>query len=205
MKTDALKEKGLTQEQIDFVMQENGKDLKALQKANGDLETERNDLKAQLETAKTTLKSFEGVDLETIRKELADWKKKAEDAEKDFNAKIAERDFNDVLKAEVDKIKFTSDAAKRAVIAEIRDAKLNLKEGKILGFNDLIEQIKVRDASAFVDEKQEGLEKNKAKFTSAMNSGGDSSTAFEKMSVAEKMAYANAHADSAEVKAWLNK
>lgn len=134
-------------------------------------EQERDGYKEQLDTANETLKGFEGVDLTTIQSDLATWKKKAEDAEKDFAAKIYARDFDDALKTEMENVKFSSEAAKRAVMAEIRDAKLNLKDGKILGLNDLIEQIKTKDASAFVDEQQQNLENNKAKFTSSMGSG----------------------------------
>lgn len=204
MKTDALKEQGLTQEQIDFVMAENGKDLNALKSQNAALTTERDGLKSQLQTAQDTLKGFEGIDLEKIKKDLADYQKKAEDAEKEYQAKIAERDFSDALNAEIDKVKFTSEAAKRDVVAQIKGAGLKMHGGKILGLSDLIEQIKASDASAFVDEKKDALEQGKAKFTTPMKTG-DSPTAFEKMTVSEKMAYANAHADSAEVKAWLNK
>lgn len=134
-------------------------------------EQERDGYKEQLDTANETLKGFEGVDLTTIQSDLATWKKKAEDAEKDFAAKIYARDFDDALKTEMENVKFSSEAAKRAVMAEIRDAKLNLKDGKILGLNDLIEQIKTKDASAFVDEQQQNLENNKAKFTSSIGSG----------------------------------
>lgn len=134
-------------------------------------EEERDGYKGQLEAANETLKGFEGVDLATIQNDLKTWQKKYADAEKDFNARLYARDYDDALKAEMENVKFTSEAAKRAVMAEIRDAKLNLKDGKILGLNDLIEQIKTKDASAFVDEQQQSLENNKAKFTSSMNGG----------------------------------
>lgn len=146
-------------------------------------EQERDGYKEQLDTANETLKGFEGVDLTTIQSDLAAWKKKAEDAEKDFAAKIYARDFDDALKAEMESVKFSSEAAKRAVMAEIRDAKLNLKDGKILGLNDLIEQIKSKDASAFVDEEQQSLENNKAKFTSSMSGGNQGKGAITKADI----------------------
>ena len=61
MNTNALKEQGLTQEQIDFVMAENGKDLKKLQTANDNLTTEKEALQTHLNDAQNTLKGFEGV------------------------------------------------------------------------------------------------------------------------------------------------
>lgn len=39
------------------------------------------------------MKGFDGIDPANIQTELAGWKKKAEDAEKEFNAKIYDRDF----------------------------------------------------------------------------------------------------------------
>lgn len=179
MKTEDLKEKGLTDEQIQFVMAENGKDIKKLQKENGTLESDRDNWKQRAETAEETLKKFDGVDLETMQTELADWKKKAEDAEKDYSAKIYERDFSDALKTELESVKFSSDAAKRAVMSEIKESGLKLKDGKILGLSDLIGQIKERDASAFVDEEQEKAKQQAARFTvpgTGKSTGGTNGT-----------------------------
>lgn len=135
------------------------------EKKLGKVETDRDTWKEKAETAETTLKGFEGVDLETMQKELADWKQKAENAEKDAQAKLYERDFADALKTEFEGIKFSSEAAKRAIMAEVKGAGLKLKDGKILGLNDLISQMKEKDASAFVDEAQQ----NAARFTQPIN------------------------------------
>ena len=105
------------------------------------------------------------IDPANIQTELAEWKKKAEDAEKEFNAKIYDRDFSDALKAALDDVKFSSEAAKKSVMADIKEAGLKLKNGKILGLNDLIEQMKQSDASAFVDESQQQAQQNQARFT----------------------------------------
>ena len=165
MKTEDLKAQGLTDEQVNFVMAENGKDLKKLQKENENLTHDRDTWKEKAETAEATLKGFEGVDLETMQRELSDWKKKAEDAEKNAQAQIYERDFNDALKTELEGVKFSSEAAKRAIMAEIKESGLKLKDGKILGLNDLISQMKEKDASAFIDEEQQKAQQNAARFT----------------------------------------
>lgn len=165
MKTEDLKEKGLTDEQINFVMAENGKDLKKLQKENETLTSDRDTWKEKAETAEETLKGFEGIDPAQVQAQLAEYKKKAEDAEKDRDAKIYERDFADALKTALDGVKFSSEAAKKAVMADIKEAGLKLKDGKILGLNDLISQMKEKDASAFVDEAQQQAQQNAARFT----------------------------------------
>lgn len=165
MKTEELKAQGLTEEQISFVMAENGKDLKKLQKENDNLSADRDTWKEKAEAAETTLKSFERVDLETMQKELSDWKQKATEAEKKAQEQIYERDFADALKTEFEGIKFSSEAAKRAIMAEVKEAGLKLKDGKILGLNDLISQMKEKDASAFIDEGQQKAQQNAARFT----------------------------------------
>lgn len=146
------------------------------EKKLGKVETDRDTWKEKAETAETTLKGFEGVDLDTMQRELSDWKKKAEDAEKDAQAKLYERDFADALKTELEGIKFSSEAAKRAIMAEVKDAGLKLKDGKILGLNDLITQMKEKDASAFVDDDQIKAQQNAARFTQPIgkqNQGGN--------------------------------
>lgn len=165
MKTEELKAQGLTEEQISFVMAENGKDLKKLQKENDNLSVDRDTWKEKAEAAETTLKGFEGVDLETMQKELSDWKQKATDAEKNAQEQLYERDFSDALKTEFEGIKFSSEAAKRAIMAEVKEAGLKLKDGKILGLNDLLFQMKENDASAFIDDAQQQAQQNMARFT----------------------------------------
>ena len=149
------------------------------EKKIGKAETERDNWKSKAETAEETLKKFDGVDLETMQTELNKWKQKAETAAKDYEQKIYERDFSDALKTELGSVKFSSDAAKRAVMAEIKESGLKLKDGKILGLSDLIGQIRERDASVFVDEKQEQARQQAARFTvpgTGKSTGGSGTT-----------------------------
>ena len=60
MKTEDLQAKGLTQEQIDYVMAEYGREL------NG-VKQDRDNYKAQLAAAQATLKSFEGVNVQELQ------------------------------------------------------------------------------------------------------------------------------------------
>ena len=143
------------------VFHENYKTVKDYEK----VESDRDKWKGQAETAEETLKRFDGVDLETMQAELDTWKQKAETAENDYKQKIYDRDFSDALKTEMESIKFSSEAAKKAVMTEIKDSGLKLKDGKILGLSDLIGQIKERDASAFVDEQSEKAKQQAARFT----------------------------------------
>nr|DAI27689.1 MAG TPA: minor structural protein [Caudoviricetes sp.] len=153
------------------------------EKKIGKAETERDNWKSKAETAEETLKKFDGVDLETMQTELNNWKQKAETAAKDYEQKIYERDFSDALKTELESVKFSSDAAKRAVMAEIKESGLKLKDGKILGLSDLIGQIKEKDASAFVDEEQEKAKQQAARFTVPGTGKSTGSTATTKKDI----------------------
>lgn len=169
MKTEDLKNLGLTDEQISFVMAENGKDVNKAKKDLDTISADRDNWKNQAETAQNTLAKFDGIDPEKIDSEIADWKKKAKDAEEMYTAKIHEREFEDALKAELDNVKFSSEAAKRSVMTDIKAAGLKLIDGKILGLKDLLNQMKEKDASAFVDESEEKVKNNMATFTSQVN------------------------------------
>lgn len=130
----------------------------------GKIETERDNWKEKAETAENTLKGFDGKDFDTITKERDEWKKKAEDAEKDYNAKIAEREKADLLKDAFANIKFSSEAAKKSIMSQISES-VTVRNGKLIGFNDLLDEAKKNDATAFVDEVVEKLNENKPKFT----------------------------------------
>lgn len=138
-------------------------------------ENDRDSWKQRAETAEETLKGFEGKDFDTITKERDEWKKKAEDAEKEYSAKEAEREKRSLVEEAMIGIEFTSESAKKAIMAQIYEG-VSVKNGKLIGFNDLLEDAKKNDASAFVDKEQQNLEQNKARFTQPMNNqnGGKS-------------------------------
>lgn len=105
------------------------------------------------ETAEEALKGFDGIDPANVKTQLEEANRKVREAQEAAEKQLAERDFNDALKVELDGLKFSSGAARKAVEAEIRAAGLKMKNGKILGLSDLIDQMKKEDASAFVDDK----------------------------------------------------
>lgn len=134
-------------------------------------EEDRDEWKTRAETAEETLKGFDGKDLDTITKERDEWKEKAEQAEKDYSAKLAEREKADLLKEAMKDIKFSSESAKKSILADIA-ASVSVKNGKLIGFNDLLEEAKKTDAGAFVNEQDEQNKDNQAVFTSQMGAGG---------------------------------
>lgn len=159
---------------INEAVSKNYKTISEFEKKVSKLENENESLKERAETAEETLKGFEGKDFDTITKERDEWKKKAEDAEKDYNAKIAEREKADLLKDAFANIKFSSEAAKKSIMSQISES-VQVKNGRLIGFNDLLDEAKKNDATAFVDEVVEKLNENKPKFTEVKknNNGSD--------------------------------
>lgn len=92
MKTEDLQAKGFTQEQIDYVMAEYGKDI------NG-IKQDRDNYKTQLENAQKTLKSFEGVNVSELQGKINTLTTELANKDVEYQKQIADRDFNDLLKA----------------------------------------------------------------------------------------------------------
>lgn len=155
------------QADVKKALSENYKNAKEVAKTLSKVEGERDDWKKRAETAEETLKSFDGIDPANVKTELETWKQKAADAEKEFNEKIYERDFDDALKTALENVNFSSPAAKRSVTADIKSAGLKLKNGKILGLNDLLEQMKQDEPDTFVDESQQQAKQQQARFATS--------------------------------------
>ena len=96
MKTEDLQAQGLTQEQIDFVFAENGKDVNAIK-------ADRDNYKTQLETAQASLKEFEGVNVSELQNKIKELNGTIEQNQTKYQQEIADRDFNDLLKATAQK------------------------------------------------------------------------------------------------------
>lgn len=97
LKTETLKEKGLNQEQIDFIMAEVGKEFNALT-------AERDTYKTQLQTAQATLKGMEGVDVAGLQTRISE-----------LTTQLGNKD------SEIEKIKsdYAFDAALKAAIRSV--------------------------------------------------------------------------------------
>lgn len=156
------------QSEVKKALSEHYKNVNEHTKAISKLETDRDNWKERAETAEETLKGFEGKDLNAMQKEIDDWKEKATKAESEYNAKMAEHEKQELLKEAFAEIEFTSESAKKAIMAQISES-VSVKNGKLIGFNDLLEDARKNDASAFVNKEQQNLEQNKARFTGPMN------------------------------------
>lgn len=154
MKTEDLKAQGLTEEQINFVMSENGKDLKALQDENATLKTE----KSQLENDKAVItkekedkeKAYAELQKNTISKEEYDKKiKEIEDT-----SKKAHNDYvlNQLLDAALEDAKvLKSENARSSVKGLLEMDKISVAKDQksLIGIKEQLDAIKKTDGYFF--------------------------------------------------------
>lgn len=169
MKTEELKAKGLTDEQIAFVMAEHGKDLNALKKSVEDITAERDKEKARADEAESTLKGFDGVDVAKMNADIEAWKKKAEDVETEFKAKMAKRDFDDALKLAITK---ANGLNPKAIMALLDVKALRESNNRDADINEAIEALKQAEDSKMLFKAEEDP-KPKPKFTNPSGKEGD--------------------------------
>lgn len=140
-------------EEVTKKIAENYKTVAEFNKKISKAESERDEFKSQLETAQNTLKGFEGIDPAKINEQLESYKTAMETAKNEYAKQLQARDFNDLLKAELDKLKFSSTYARKSVEQIIKAKGLTMENGKIIGLNDVLESIKAEDSGVFIDEK----------------------------------------------------
>lgn len=159
MKTEELTALGLSEEQVKQVFALNGKDIESAKAAKdriiSELTAERDGLKTRLTDAETTLK---GLDPQKIQQEIQDYKTKAENAEKDYQAKITARDQKDWIKSKLDEYGVLSPYARTALEKECmsKESGLSWKDGAFFGFDDFMKAAKEKDSSLYqtAEEKQ---------------------------------------------------
>lgn len=156
---------------------ENYKTVNEFDKKVKKLEGENEQLQKELDTANESLNKLDGIDPDKIKLELEAAKKRADDLKAEYDGKLAEREKDDLLKEAMDGIEFTSSAAKKSIMAQIK-ADVTVKNGKLIGFNDLLESIKAEDSSAFVT--KEDKNKSTIKITEKMGCAGNGGNAMTK-------------------------
>ncbi len=99
MKRKFLEDMGLTKEQVDSIMAENGTDIES---AKGELEQVRTELeqtKTQLQEANTTINGFK--DYDQVKAQVEEYKTKYEQSTTEYETKIADMQFGTALESAI--------------------------------------------------------------------------------------------------------
>ena len=138
MKTEELKALGLNDEQVQKVFAMNGADIERKNQTIATLTAERDTARTQLGEAN---KKLEGYD--------PDWKTKAENAARQARQQVEALQSDFAAQSAVAGLKFSSESAKKAFLADLKAKKLTLQEGKLLGFDDFLADYRKTDPGAF--------------------------------------------------------
>ena len=163
MKREELKAKGYTDEQIEYIMAENGKDINAAKAETASLQEKLNQANTQVTTLQQqitdrdkdiqTLKDAEKAN-EGVTQKLTDLQ-----AKYDADTKALEKKLEDQrVEAAIDKafadVPFASNLAKKAAIADFKAKGYKLAEnGTFTEAASFIEALKKDDPAAFKPEK----------------------------------------------------
>ena len=146
MKTEFLKSLNLSQEVIDKIMAENGKDIAVEQKKAEKVIQERDSyklkaesLETQVNDANTEIQKFKDMDIDGIKKAADDWKETAEKAKADADKQIFQMKFDYALSAALTGAKAKNAKAVKALL-DMDGLKFN--DGKIVGLDEQLAQIK---------------------------------------------------------------
>lgn len=141
MKREDLKALNLEDAAIDAIMALHGKGIETLKSNLTTAQGEVENLKGQLGEANKQIEDFKGMDVESIKKAADDWKAKYEQAEKDYQGKLATMQFETELDTALAGAKVKNAKAVRVLLStdDLRDA-----NGKFIAerLNEQIAKIK---------------------------------------------------------------
>ena len=79
-------------------------------------------------------------------------KKTYEESKGEYEKKLADQAYEFALKQKVDSLKFSSNSAKKAFIADAMKEEMKIKDGELQGFDSFVKSYKENDAGAFISE-----------------------------------------------------
>lgn len=147
MKKEDLKELGLSEEQIDKVLDMHHAEYDPVKKdrdaAQKDLENEKEKFSAQstkIEELKSDLEEFKGADVSGMRQKISDLEETIRTKDKTHQKEIADRDFDDLLKESIASAKGINAKAITALLdTDALKTSKNQKEDIAAALNDLAE------------------------------------------------------------------
>lgn len=126
----------LSDDLVEQIMAEAGKTKTEMQNAITSLTTERDGLKTQLSDANATIQSYKDMDIDGIKQSAADWETKYNTDTQALKDQLESTKYGYAVENAVGSLKFTSESAKKAFLADLTAKKLPIQEGKLLGLED---------------------------------------------------------------------
>lgn len=138
------------------------KEIKIANLGNGDyvsknkydaLQIDLQNQKELLKTANAEIDSYKSMNIEAIQKSANDYKSKYEQAEKDYQAKLVEMEYNNKLDKYVDNLKLKNDIYRNAVVSKIKEKQLKFDGDTLIGGEEIVKGFKEKYKDAFDETK----------------------------------------------------
>ncbi|MFV0413864.1 MAG: hypothetical protein ACK5L3_11480 [Oscillospiraceae bacterium] len=111
-------------------------------------------LTEQLETANKTIEEMKALDPDALKKSAEDYKAKYEGEVAARKKDDEDRAYNAVIAAKTANEKFSSEAAKKAFISDLREKGLKVDGETLLGYDDFKKAYVEADPNAFASDKK---------------------------------------------------
>lgn len=119
------------------------------------LNTELEGVRAQLEEANGKITEFEKMDIDSVKAAASEWQEKYEKDTAALKQTLADKEYDFALDKYMSGYKFSSELARQAAVSAMRDKKFKLDEnGKFLGADDFMTELKKNNPAAFQDGTQ---------------------------------------------------
>lgn len=158
-------------EEFDRMLAENYKTVNevnnlktTLEQAKQDAETYKNKYDADIQQRDADIKDLQtklnaaGTDsekLQSLQKDFETLQSTYDTAKTDYEKQLAKQAYEFAVQRKVSEIKFSSNSAKKAFIADALKEEMKLKDGELQGFDGFLESYKKSDAGAFVTENKD--------------------------------------------------
>lgn len=135
-----------------------------LEKAEGERDTYKTKYDTDIKQRDADIKDLQGKlkDAGTDTTKLADLQKELSELQDTYNTEksnyekqLSHQAYEFAIKEKVAELKFSSNSAKKAFIADALKEEMKMKDGQLQGFDDFLESYKKTDADAFLKEDTE--------------------------------------------------
>lgn len=154
MKREFLKDMKLTDEQIDAIMAENGKDVNGLKEQVNSLTTEKDGLQSQLTERDTQLKDLKGKvkDSDELTAEIDQLQKANKEAKEKYEADLTAQQKSFL----VDKALNSAGARNAKAVSSLLDLdSVEVKDGQLTGLDDQLKSLRDSDSYLFKEDPQQ--------------------------------------------------
>lgn len=196
MKREFLKDMKLTDEQIDAIMAENGKDVNGLKEQVNSLTTEKDGLQSQLTERDTQLKDLKGKvkDSDELTAEIDQLQKANKEAKEKYEADLTAQQKSFL----VDKALNSAGARNAKAVSSLLDLdSVEVKDGQLTGLDDQLKSLRDSDSYLFKEQQKESQPKGGVQITGGQpnTEGAPKTIDLAHASYQEIKAFKDAHPD----------